>query len=242
MLQALLHRIKRLCVYLWGFTKMTYGLTVYNTTNNLVIDNTYQNMGLKSKVSFSLGAGGSTTVTLSGAIAPLLFINSSGYVGVMNFSISGTTASWTIAAGTSSSGAVYIFDQGLSTASGYGMRVLDSSGNDVFNSSNKYLRVVETFSVSYSPASTIGVTGPTVSRSYSASVYAACISQPRAEQIVSSGGNTLITDGINTTSTGVNIAHNVSLSYPFGTIITDHTGFYFGSGTVPAMTIDVTGY
>ena len=234
--------IKRLCVYLWGFIKMTYGLTVYNTTNNLVIDNTYQNMGLKSKVSFSLGAGGTQTVTLSNAIAPLLFINSSGYVGIMNFSISGTTASWTLAAGSASTGAAYVFDQGLSTASGYGMRVLDSSGNDVFNSSNKYLRVVETFSVAFSPAGTIGVTGPTVTRSYGASVYAACISQPRAEEIVSSGGNTLISDGINTTSTSVSIAHNVSQSYPFGTIITDHTGFYFGSGSVQAMTIDVTGY
>ena len=220
---------------------MTYGLTVYNTTNNLVIDNTYQNMGLKSKVSFSLGTGATQTVTLSNAVAPLLFINSSGYVGILNFSVSGTTASWILACGSSSTGAAYIFDQGLSTATGYGMRVLDSSGNDVFNSSNKYLRVVETFSVSYSPT-TIGVSGPDVTRTYGSSTYAACISQPRLETISRAGGNTLITDGINTTSTSVTISHGTSQSYPFGTVITDHTGFYFGSGTVPAMTIDVTGY
>jgi len=241
MLQALLQAIKRLCVYLWGFIKMPYGMTVYNTTNNLVIDNTYQNMGLKNKVSFSLGGGGTQTISLSGAVAPLLFINSSGYVGIMNFSVSGSTATWTLVAASSSTGAAYVFDQGLTTASGYGMRVLDSAGNDVFNSSNKYLRVVETYSVSYS-ATSLGVSGPTVTRSYGASTYAACISQPRVEIVSGAGGNTVITDAINTSSTSVSIAHNLSQSYPFGTVITDHTGLYFGSGTVPAMTIDVTGY
>jgi hypothetical protein len=220
---------------------MPYGMTVYNTTNNLVIDNTYQNMGLKNKVSFSLGGGGTQTISLSGAVAPLLFINSSGYVGIMNFSVSGSTATWTLVAASSSTGAAYVFDQGLTTASGYGMRVLDSAGNDVFNSSNKYLRVVETYSVSYS-ATSLGVSGPTVTRSYGASTYAACISQPRVEIVSGAGGNTVITDAINTSSTSVSIAHNLSQSYPFGTVITDHTGLYFGSGTVPAMTIDVTGY
>jgi len=219
---------------------MTYGLTVYNTTNNLVVDNTYKNMGLRSKTAFSLGSGGEQTITLSGANNPLLFISSSDQVGVIEAGLSGSTYTWVIRAAASSSGNVYVFDDPVTATSTYGLKVLDSSGNQVFNSDNKYIRVIDVFSCSFS-GNGFNTTAntPTITRSYSSGNYAVCMATPRAGF---DGFNTsaIRTDSITTTSTSISIQNTITKS--FAGPWSSHTGLLITSGSVLAMTIDVTGY
>lgn len=223
---------------------MTYGMSVTNTSGDLVIDNTYKNMGLRQKVLFSLSAGGEQTITLTGAANPLLFISASGSgVGVIQAGISGSTYTWVIRAAGTSSGYVYVFDTPVNASSSYGLVVFDGSGNQVFNSDNKYIRVVDVFNCSFSGGgfnTTSNV--PTVSRSYASSSYAVCIATPRAGF---DGFNTgaIRTDAISTTSTGISISNTITKSFsgPWST----HTGLVTlaaTSGNVSAMTIDVTGY
>lgn len=232
--------IAHLCASLWAYIKMTYGLTVYNTTNNLVVDNTYKNMGLRSKTAFSLGSGGEQTITLSSANNPLLFISSSDQVGVIEAGLAGSTYTWVIRAAASSSGNVYVFDDPVNSTSTYGLKVLDSSGNQVFNSDNKYIRVVDVFSCSFS-GNGFNTTAntPAVNRSYSSGNYAVCIATPRAGF---DGFNTssIRTDSITTTSTSISIQNTITKSFtgPWST----HTGLLITTGSVLAMTIDVTGY
>ena len=221
---------------------MTYGFEAYNTSGYLLIDNTYQNLSLQIKQTYSLSAGASTTVTLTNAFSPMLFINASGYVGLTNFYISGTTAIWTLQAASTSTGAFYVFDQPLANATtGYGMIVRNAAGTQVFNSTNKYLRVVDVLSVPYSNSNT-GVSGPNVTGTYPSATYACCLSMPRLEEYASGGGNVVATDAINTTSTSVTISHNLSTFYGSGTVVSSLTGVYFGTGTQPAMVCNVSGY
>jgi len=223
---------------------MSYGITVNNSNGNLVIDNTYKNMGLRQKTSFSLSSGSEQTITFSSAVNPLLFISASGSgVGVIEAGLSGSTYTWVIRAAGTSSGYVYVFDDPTAATSSYGIKVFDISGNQVFNSDNKYIRVIDVFNCSFSGGgfnTTSNV--PTVSRTYSSSNYAVCIATPRAGF---DGFNTgaIRTDAISTSSTGVSISNVITKSFsgPWST----HTGLVTlaaTSGNVTAMTIDVTGY
>ena len=222
---------------------MSYGFAAYNSSGYLLIDNTYQNLSLQVKQTFSLSSGATTTVTYSNGVSPLLFINSSGYTGILQFGVSGTTYTWIIHCASTSTGSFYIFDQPLANATtGYGMIVRNAAGSQVFNSTNKYLRVVDLLSVSFSISGDVGVSGPTVNATYPSATYAVCVAQPRANVILSSGGNTLTVDGIQTTSTGVSIACNNSVTYPYGTVLPYTVGLFQGSGSVPAMVCNVSGY
>lgn len=223
---------------------MAYGFTVYNSTNNLVVDNFYKNMGLRQKTAFSLGGGGEQTITFSGAVNPLLFINASGSgAGVIEAGLSGSTYTWVIRGAGSTSGNVYVFDEPTSSTSTYGLKVMNAAGVQVFNSDNKYVRVVDVYNCSFSGGgfnTTSNV--PTVSRSYSSATYAVCIGTPRAGF---DGINTsaIRTDAITTSSTSISISNTITKSFtgPWST----HTGLVTlvgGSGNVVAMTIDVTGY
>ena len=223
---------------------MAYGMTVYNTANNLVIDNFYKNMGLRQKTAFSLGGGNEQTITFSGATNPLLFISANGSgAGVIEAGLSGSTYTWVIRGAGSTSGNVYVFDEPVTSTSTYGIRVMNSSGVQVFNSDNKYIRVVDVYNCSFSGGgfnTTSNV--PTVSRSYSSATYAVCIATPRAGF---DGTNTSVirTDAITTSATSISISNTITKSFagPWST----HTGLVTlvgSSGSVNAMTIDVTGY
>jgi hypothetical protein len=223
---------------------MSFGIVVYNSTNNLVIDDTYKNMGLRQKTAFSLGGGGEQTITLTSAVNPLLFISASGSgVGVIQAGLSGSTYTWVIRAAGTSSGNVYIFDEPSAATSTYGVKVMNASGVQVFNSDNKYIRVVDVYNCFFSGGGSNTTSNvPTVSKTYPSSNYAVCIATPRAGF---DGFNTGVirTDAISTTSTGISISNTITKSFagPWST----HTGLVTlaaTSGNVTAMTIDVTGY
>jgi len=225
---------------------MTYGLSVSNTAGSVQIDNTYRNMSLQQKTAYSLGAGGETTITQTNSVNPMLFFRpTSGSVGVIYVSLSGSTFTWRIRAASASSGDVYIFDEpNAALTSGYGMRVFNSSGSDIFNSSNKYLRVVERFNCPYSVVfgNPQGAIGSTVTRTYASGVYAVGMGEARMYYTVAGSNFNFYTDSVSLTSTSVTVAQNLVRTVAPGT--GTHTGFQFlnGNGYVPAITINVEGY
>ena len=228
---------------------MTYGLSVSNTAGSVQIDNTYKNMSLQQKIPYSLGAGGETTITQYNSVNPMLFFRpTSGSVGVIYVSLSGSTFTWQIRAGSASSGDIYIFDQpNAATTSSYGLKVFDSSGNDIFNSDNKYLRVVEQFNCNYSVVfgNPQGAVGGSVTRTYPAGTYAVGMAQARLYYTFSGSNFTFYTDGVSLTSTSVTVSQGITRNVTAGTPAAGlHTGFEFlsGNGYVPAITINVEGY
>lgn len=224
---------------------MSFGFEAYNNGGYLQVNNSYVNLALQLKQTFSLGGGGTTTVTYTSANSPIFFINSTGYVGVTGLSVSGTTYVWYVGAASSSTGAFYVFDTQLTNAtSGFGIIVNDTLGNQIFNSTNKYMRVTDLIQVPFSNSGDYGVSGSTVTNTYTypSGTYAVGLSQPRVNVRLGagSGGSNLVTwDASQCSSTGVSIANNYSQSV--GTLPTT-TGIYEGSGNIPAMVINVSGY
>ena len=220
---------------------MSYGLTVYNQSNNVIIDSDYRNMVLRQKNTLTFTptqqSYGNVIVnvdrksfSLSNAVNPIIFIKSSIGVGLTNITNSGSTYTWTISSNTAGSCTVYIFDLIQSPQTTYGMQVFDASGSVVFNSDNQYMKVIDIFNVPWSSS-----TWPSVSRSYSSGNYAVSIGCPRTIALI---GGSLDTDSIICNSTSVSLSFSVS-------DITNQVhgyGFLTGSTTLTGLTIDVTGY
>lgn len=199
---------------------MAQGLQVTNTTNNILIDMTYQNLSLQSKQDFSLAANGTTSISLANCVAPLMCINASEYVGFYGLSVSGNTYTWKIKASSSAAtGTIYLFDKpNAQHTSTYGLKVLDANGTtEIFNSDNYYLRVDSIlnvpFTASYGPYGPT-VSGPTALATLNAAKYAVCMAQPRTS-VGSSGNNYyyFMLDGVKTTNTSVSVSQNVRIDF-----------------------------
>lgn len=233
---------------------MAFGAEIRNSTNNLVVDMTYQNLSLAKKQTFSLSAGQQTTVTLTGAVAPMMAIRADNYVGLQGMAVSGSTFSWVCKAGSAAaSGAFYVFDKPHSAhTSSFGMAVYDGSGVEMFNSDNNYLRMVDLLAVPYSAYYDSGAyfyctTGAVASNtSLPSSTYAVCMSQSRLlVQLIDTSNYTYrcTFDGVKTTSTAAYVSQSCSVDFVAGSSNYFPGTFAFsGSGTQPAMIIDVTGF
>lgn len=225
---------------------MAYGLSVSNTSNSVQIDNTYRNLSLQQKTAYSLSAGGETTITQTNSVCPMLFFRpTSGNVGVIYVDLTGSTFSWRIRAGSASSGYVYVFDQpNANTTSTYGLQVYNDAGTQIFNSDNKYLRVVEQFNVPYSVVfgNPQGATGGDVTRTYSSGTYAVGMAQARLKYQTNGSNFDFITDSVTVSSTSVTVSQNLVRTVAPGT--GTHTGLMFlnNDGYVPAITINVEGF
>lgn len=231
---------------------MTSGLKVINTTNNLVVDMTYQNLSLQAKQDFSLSGGGTLAVSHAGCVSPLICIYSTDYVGLYSSSISDSTYTWNIKASAAATGTVYIFDKpNLPHTSTYGLKVLANDGvTEIFNSDNKYLRVVGILDVPWSAGFSNAtfayfVAGGVASNtSLTTAKYAVCISNSRVDTDYIDGYNFRRRfDGVKSTSTSVSVAQVVSIDFVAGGG-GDHPGIFAGSGsgTVPALIVNVEGY
>ena len=231
---------------------MAFGAEVRNAAGNMVIDMTYRNLSLQRKQTFSLAARASLTVTQTGAVAPLMAIQADNYVGMQGMYVSGTSFSWIITAGaTAATGACYIYDKPhASHVSSFGLAVYDDAGVEIFNSDNKYLRVVSVMDVPWSayysgPDYFYETTGATASASLPTSNYAVCLSQSRSlVQLINTSNYTyqVTFDGVKTTTTSAFVSQVCTTSFIAG------GSNYFpgvfalsGSGTKPALVIDVTG-
>ena len=231
---------------------MALGLSVVNSTGNVVVDMTYQNLSLKVKQDFSLGAGGTTSVTATGCVAPMLCINASGYTGFYGATVSGSTYTWRIKAAEASSGTFYVFDQPHPAhTSSFGLKLLASDGvSEIFNSDNKYLRVAGILNIPWSAsfsnqAFVYVVTGGTATNSSLPSAkYAVCASMSRVNSVSLGNNNFRRTfDGVKTTATSVSVAQTVNIDF-FAGGGGEHPGVFAvgGSGTVPALIVNVEGF
>jgi hypothetical protein len=233
---------------------MAFGFEVHNATDNLVIDNTYQNLSLQVKQDFALPAGGLTTVTATNCVAPMLCVNATDYVGMYGLSVSGSTYTWKLKASAASSGSFYVFDfPHAAHSASFGMKVLAADGvTEVFNSDNKYFRVETILDVPWSaafngPASTFVVTGPTASvGGLQEAKYAVCLSQPRVNTSYLGNNNYRRTfDGMKTTATFAAVSQAITVDFNSGIPGSggDHPGIFdgVGSGTKPALIVNVEG-
>jgi hypothetical protein len=215
---------------------MVAGGKFINANGSPTIDGKYKNLGLRVKQQFNIGSGGVYSVTVLNGFAPVLFINCSGYAGLIKVDQSGTTYTFYIKAASSGVCTAYIFDVPVPVVSQYGMLVNDASGVCIFNTENEYLRIVDFFGVYGSP----NYPGyfPNVNRSYASGDYAVAIGAPRTN---SQGGGVYLCDGINTTNNSITVSSNVSLSASEFNNSTGYTAQRDGFTTY-ALTANVTGY
>lgn len=227
---------------------MSYGLITRNADNQVVIDSDYRNLVLRSKQTayispYQQACGGvirsvgRVTFSYSGAIAPLILLESGISAGIGNLVISGSTYTWTVCSNSAGNVTAYIFDMPPVVPATYGINVFDQSSNLVFSSDYKYLRVIDNFTVPYSvnPYSF-----PTVSRSYSGSrSLAVGISCPRCIEIIAPFAVTDF-DGSSTTTNSITVAFNVGdMQCYISTIGKLQT---YASGSTSVIVADVTGY
>lgn len=231
---------------------MAFGLEVRNDTNNVVLDTVYQNLSLAKKQDFSLAANGTVSVSITTGVAPMACINSTGYVGMYSATVSGSTYTWNFKSSEAATGSIYIFDRPHTAhASAFGLKVLEADGvTEMFNSDNYYLRVVDILSVPWSASyvadvGTWCVTGATASNtSLPSAKYAVCLSSPRTNSLRTGQSDfRRIFDGAKTTATGVYVSQQVYLDFVAGGG-GSHPGILAasGSGTVPALIVNVEGY
>jgi hypothetical protein len=221
---------------------MSFGFEYTDTSGNVIIDQSYQNMGMRQKSTYSMTAGQIVAVSYTGNF-PLIAINATGYAGVMQTDYSNytgatpLTVTWYIQCSVAGTVNVYFFDVPAPSSSTFGMKIFDQAGNNVFNTDNNYLRVIDVWGATFS-----GSSRPTVTRSgYPSGTYAVVLGWPRLLFTSFTTPITYQTDGINCTSTSVTVASNVSGTGGNSLGWSDHTGYQY-SGTSINMTINVTGY
>lgn len=232
---------------------MTFGFEVKNSTGDVIVDMTYQNLSLQLKQDFNVAAGGTFSVSRAGCISPMMCVNATNYVGFYKASVSGSTYTWELKASSAASGSVYIFDKPHSAhVSTFGMKMLASDGaTEVFNSDNKYLRVAGILDVPWTGSSDLLNTGVYIVAGADASntslptaKYAVCLSQPRTKTTrVNNNEFDRIFDGVKTTATGVYVSQVVPIRFLAGGGGL-HPGIFAGSGsgTVPALIVNVEGF
>jgi len=214
---------------------MAFGATFVNDSGAAVIDGTYKNMGLRVKQEFAVGAGGVYAVTIYNAVAPILFINCTGYAGFYRVVESGSTFTFYIKAASGGVCTAYIFDVPAPTVSTYGMVVKNAAGVTIFNTESNYLRIVDFFGVYGSP-NTPGYF-PSYTRTYPSGKYAVAIGVPRTRYPYNEQG---YVDGINTTATAINLVSNVPVLTAEQALV--GTSAIRDGFTTYAMTANVTGY
>ena len=119
---------------------MTSGIRIYNDSNNLVIDENYQNLYVSRKVTLS-GTGTTTGTFGSGEVMAAV-----GGVSGSNLdaSCTNTATGWTCRVGTYVSGmCVYVLSKNIPKQDhGVGLQVFNTSGTLVYDSSVKFPKVL----------------------------------------------------------------------------------------------------
>lgn len=232
---------------------MAFGFEVKNATGDVIVNEAYQNLSLQLKQDFNVGAGGTFSVSVSGCVSPMMCVNSTDYVGFYGASVSGSTYTWNLKAAGAASGSVYIFDKPHpSHISTFGMKLMAADGvTEIFNSDNKYLRVAGILNVPWTGSSDLNNTGVYIvsgadasNTSLPSAKYAVCVSMPRCKTTrVNNNEFDRVFDGVKTTATGVYVSQAVAIRFLAGGGGA-HPGIFAGSGsgTVPALIVNVEGF
>lgn len=229
---------------------MTYGLVVNNSSNVTIINDTYKNMKLVKKETYNVNAGTVIVINQSPYRNPICAITSNAGSCVIAHDNRSGVSYWYIISTASGSFTAYIFDD-IQSGSNYGMQVYSNTSELLFDSSNKYLRVVGNLPVPFD--TTYPGTFPTVNQSYSVNTVAIAVGAPRRYYYGGSGGlDYMRFDSIYTSNNSVSIgfAGNIYVgganpSSPIGS----NQWFFLknglmgqGGSSALALIIDVTNY
>jgi hypothetical protein len=132
------------------------------------------------------------------------------------------------------------------------MKLMSVDGTtEIFNSDNKYLRVAGILDVPWTGSSDLGNTGTynvsgadASNTSLDSAKYAVCMSMPRCKTTrVNNNEFDRVFDGVKTTATGVYVSQAIAIRFLAGGGGA-HPGIFAGSGsgTVPALIVNVEGF
>lgn len=223
---------------------MSFGFQTKNEAGFVTVDADYRNLVLRQKVT-----GTFTTqqiqyglvfldidrkqITITNATNPICFIYTDATAAFVEINITGSTYTWTITSNTNGNFSAYIFDVPVTASNGHGIKVYDESADLVFDSENKYMKVIDYFSLTIPSTTTTNHV-----RTYNNSgTYAVGVSSPN-------GGyaprfNLIDMNGISCSSTSITIKERDVLD---SIQAVDGMGEMFSPASVAYMVIDVTGY
>lgn len=222
---------------------MSFGFQTKNESGFVTVDADYRNLVLREKVT-----GTFTTqqiwyglvrldidrkqITITNATNPICFIYTDATASFVEINITGSTYTWTISTNTNGNFIAYIFDVPVTIGDGHGIKVYDESAELVFDSENKYMKVIDYFLLPVTNQTTQHV------RTYNNSgTYAVGVSNPNGGYVPRF--DLIQLNGISCSPTSVTIKENAVLD---SIQAVDGMGEMYPPATVAYMVIDVTGY
>jgi len=129
---------------------MPTGLQVKNDDGEINIDEEYRNFSLKTQGTATIGTtniGGSVAlynaqIQVTNCTSPILALRATTSVSVVGTQVSGSTYTFDVYSNTSNhTFNYYVFDVPTAPADTFGLQVFNSSGDLVFHSSNKHMKI-----------------------------------------------------------------------------------------------------
>lgn len=133
---------------------MPVGFQSLSSSGTFQITDSYFNLQLKTKATVTMTAttydGGTQDygevlfyyydIVITNAVAPMIALSCTNYISVINLTISGSTWTYRVAAGTGVTFTYYVLDRGV-TSTNFGLAIYDSSGNLSFSSADKNIDI-----------------------------------------------------------------------------------------------------
>jgi hypothetical protein len=225
---------------------MSFGFQTKNESGFVTVDADYRNLVLREKVT-----GTFTTqqiwyglvrldidraqITITNATNPICFIYTDAEAAFVEINITGSTYTWTISSNTNGNFTAYIFDVPITIGDGHGIKVYDQSAELVFDSENKYMKVVDYFSLVIKQGTEPSV--ETVRTYNDTGTYAVGVSNPNGGYVPRF--DLIQLNGISCSPTSITITDRSVLD---SIQAVDGMGEMFSPASAAYMVIDVTGY
>ena len=222
---------------------MSFGFQTKNEDGFVTVDADYRNLVLREKVSGTFVTQqiwyglvrldiDRKQISITNATNPICFIYTDATAAFVEINITGSTYTWTITSNTNGNFSAYIFDVADTSGDSHGIKVYDESAELVFDSENKYMKVVDYFSLPVTNSTTQHV------RTYNNSgTYAVGVSNPNSSYVTRY--DLIQLNGISCSPTSITIKENAVLD---SVRAVDGMGQMFSPASAAYMVIDVTGY
>jgi hypothetical protein len=224
---------------------MSFGFQTKNESGFVTVDANYRNLVLREKISGTFSPVyeqigymaiyiDRKQVSINNATNPICFLYSTARAGFVEINITGSTYTWTISSNIAGDYTAYIFDVPTTVGYGHGIKVYDEAASLVFDSENKYMKVIDFFEL----PTPVGNTPLAHTRTYNQSgTYAVGITNPNSFLILRF--NTLFLSSVTCSPNSITITDNGLFDNGY---VVDGMGVLSMQKPVPYMVIDVTGY
>lgn len=224
---------------------MSFGFQTKNQDGFVTVDADYRNLVLREKISGTFSPVyeqiglmaiyiDRKQVSITNATDPICFLYSTAKAGFVEINITGSTYTWTISSNVAGDYTAYIFDVPTTESNGHGIKVYDEAASLVFDSENKYMKVIDVFELP--PPS--GGDEITNTRTYDQNgTYAVGITNPNAFLLLRF--NALFLSSVTCSTNSITITDNGLRDNGY---VVDGMGVLSREKPVPYMVIDVTGY